>query len=105
MFGPARPVLCHAGVQPAVLHHGSADVHVTDHFPMHSNVLTHHKPEKIYTLLHCNKNPIYVFLFWELRGLSPYFHIHVSVSYVFIYSQDRFTYFLPQNRQINRGNI
>jgi hypothetical protein len=30
--------------------------------------------------VHCNENPIYVFLFWELRGLSPNFHIHVSVS-------------------------
>jgi hypothetical protein len=28
---------------------------------------------------HCNENPMYVFLFWELRGLSPNFHIHVSV--------------------------
>ncbi len=27
----------------------------------------------------CNTNPIYAFLFWKLRGLSPYFHIHVSV--------------------------
>jgi hypothetical protein len=26
------------------------------------------------------KNPIDVFLFWELRGLSPNFHIHVYVS-------------------------
>ncbi len=25
----------------------------------------------------CNENPIYVFLFWELRRLSPNFHIHV----------------------------
>jgi hypothetical protein len=24
----------------------------------------------------CEENPIYVFLFWELRGLSPNFHIH-----------------------------
>ncbi len=31
-------------------------------------------------LLHCNENPTFVFLFWELRGLSPNFHIHVSVS-------------------------
>ncbi len=23
---------------------------------------------------------MYLFLFWELRGLSPHFHIHVSVS-------------------------
>jgi hypothetical protein len=30
--------------------------------------------------LHCTGNPIYVFLFWELRGLSPNIHIHVSVS-------------------------
>jgi hypothetical protein len=29
---------------------------------------------------HCNENPIYVFLFWELCRLSPNFHIHVSVS-------------------------
>ncbi len=42
--------------------------------------------------LHCKENPIYVFLFWELRGLSPSFHIHVSVSH-FIYSQDQSTYF------------
>ncbi len=31
---------------------------------------------------HCNANPIYIFLFWELRGLSPNFHTHVSVSYL-----------------------
>ncbi len=30
--------------------------------------------------LHCNGNSVYVFLFWELRGLSPNFHIHVSVE-------------------------
>jgi hypothetical protein len=28
---------------------------------------------------HCIENPIYVFLFWELRGLSSNFRIHVSV--------------------------
>jgi hypothetical protein len=33
--------------------------------------------------MHCNENPIYVFLFWELRGLSPSFHIYVSVSDIF----------------------
>jgi hypothetical protein len=37
----------------------------------------------IYTV-HCNENPIYVFLFWELRGLSPNFHIHVSASDLYI---------------------
>ncbi len=31
-------------------------------------------------ILHCNENPIYVFPEKELRGLSPNFHIHVSVS-------------------------
>ncbi len=56
--------------------------------------------------LNCNENPIYVFLFWELRVLSPNFHIHASVSNLieFIYSLDRSTYFLQQNRQIDRGN-
>jgi hypothetical protein len=33
---------------------------------------------------HCNENPIYVFLFWELRDLSPNFHIHVSVRDLYI---------------------
>ncbi len=31
-------------------------------------------------VLHCKENPIYVFLSWELRGLSPNFHINVIVS-------------------------
>jgi hypothetical protein len=30
--------------------------------------------------IHCKENPISVFLFWELHGLSPNFHIHVPVS-------------------------
>ncbi len=34
--------------------------------------------------MHCNENHIYVFLFWELCGLSTNFHIHVSVSYLYI---------------------
>ncbi len=34
--------------------------------------------------MHCKENPIYVFLFWELRGLSHNFHIHVSVSDLYI---------------------
>jgi hypothetical protein len=33
---------------------------------------------------HYNENPIYVFLFWELRGLNQNFHIHVSVSDLYI---------------------
>ncbi len=34
----------------------------------------------ISALLHCNENPIYIFPEKELRGLSPNFHMHVSVS-------------------------
>ncbi len=34
--------------------------------------------------LHCNGNSVYIFLFWELRGLSPNFHIHVSKSDLYI---------------------
>ncbi len=34
--------------------------------------------------MHCNENPIYVFLFWELHGLTPNFRIHVSVSDLYI---------------------
>ncbi len=33
---------------------------------------------------HWNGNSVYIFLFWELRGLSPNFHIHVSVSDLYI---------------------
>jgi hypothetical protein len=35
-------------------------------------------------MTHCKENHIYVFLFWELRRLSPNFHIHVSVSDLYI---------------------
>ncbi len=34
--------------------------------------------------LHCNGNTVYIFLFWELHGLGPNFHIHVSVSNLYI---------------------
>jgi hypothetical protein len=49
-------------------------------------------------------NPIYVFLFWELHGLSPNFHIHVSVSDLYI---PRICphISLQQNRQTDPGNI
>jgi hypothetical protein len=33
---------------------------------------------------HCNGNSVYMFLFWELRGLSSNFHIHMSVSDLYI---------------------
>ncbi len=34
--------------------------------------------------VHCNGNFVYIFLFWELRGLSLNFHIHVSLSDLYI---------------------
>ncbi len=67
------------------------------------------KEQSIFNILrrqfwaHYNENPIYVFLFWELRGLSPNFHVHVSVSD--LYSQGRSTYFLQQIRQVDSGKI
>jgi hypothetical protein len=37
-------------------------------------------------IAYCNENLIYLFLFWELLGLSPNFnfHLHVSVSDLYI---------------------
>ncbi len=34
--------------------------------------------------VHCNEKPICVFLEKELRGLSPNFYIHVSVSDLYV---------------------
>jgi hypothetical protein len=48
-------------------------------------------------ILHCNENLINVFLFWELRGLSPNFYIHVFLSDLY---KDR-----SQNRQIEMVGI
>ncbi len=55
---------------------------------------------------HCNENPIYVFPEKELRGLSPNFHIHESVSDLYIPRIGPHI-FLLQNRQTNpnHGNI
>jgi hypothetical protein len=59
---------------------------------------------KVTTSVHtAMKNPIYIFLFWELRGLSPNFHIHVSVSDLYMYSEVCPHIFA--SRQIDRGNI
>jgi hypothetical protein len=53
---------------------------------------------------HCKESPIYVFLFWELRGLSPNFHIHVSVRNLYI-PRIRPHISLQQNRQTTPGSI
>jgi hypothetical protein len=55
--------------------------------------------------LHCNKNPICVFLFWKLRGLSPKFHIYVSVSDFFFIPRIGPHICLQQNRKTDPGNI
>jgi len=34
--------------------------------------------------LHCKEGPIYVFPEMKLRGLVPHFHIHLSVSDLYI---------------------
>jgi hypothetical protein len=55
-------------------------------------------------MLHCNENPIYVFLFWKLRGISPNFHMHVSMSDLYVPRIGPHI-FLQQNRQTDHGNI
>jgi hypothetical protein len=56
------------------------------------------------SIAHCKENPIYVFLLWVLRGLSPNFHIHVSVSDLHIPRiGPRIS--LKQNWQADPGNI
>jgi hypothetical protein len=54
-------------------------------------------------LAHCNENPIYVF-FSGNCGASVTYPDSCACER-FIYSQDRSTYFLQQNRQIDGGNI
>jgi hypothetical protein len=53
----------------------------------------------LYRTAHYKGNPIYVFLFWKLRGLSPNFHIHVSVIDLYIPRTGPHIS-LQQNRQI-----
>jgi hypothetical protein len=67
------------------------------------------KRELLVYCMHCNENPIYVFLFWELHGLSPNFHIHVSVSDLYI-PRINSTYCIwlqqnTENRQTDSGYI
>ncbi len=55
-------------------------------------------------LVHCNENPIYVYPEKELRGLGHKFHIHVSVSNLYIPRIGPHI-FLQQNRQTEHGNM
>jgi hypothetical protein len=50
------------------------------------------------------ENPMYVLSEKKLRGLSPNFHIHVSVSDLYILTIGPHI-FLQQNRQTDFGNI
>jgi hypothetical protein len=52
--------------------------------------------------LHFKENPIFVFLSWELRGLSPNSHIYVSVSDLYIPRIGPHIS-LQQNRQTDPG--
>jgi hypothetical protein len=72
--------------------HGSAD---QDPDP-HQNVMD---PQNC-----CKDNPIGVLPEKKLRGLSPNFHIHVSVSHLYI-STIVPPIFLQHNRQTDGGNI
>ncbi len=53
---------------------------------------------------HCNENPIYVFPEKELCGLSPNFHIHESVSDLYIPWMGPHI-FLQQNMQTDPEHI
>ncbi len=54
--------------------------------------------------VHYKEKSIYVFLFWENRGLSPIFDIHVSVSDLY-FPRIGPHISLQQNRQTDPGNI
>ncbi len=54
--------------------------------------------------LHRKEIWIYVFSEKELRGLSPNFHIHVSISDLFIPTLSP-PIFMQHNRQTDQGNI
>jgi hypothetical protein len=66
--------------------------------------VTQTKLQKQLLPLHCKEMSIYVFPEKELRGLSNNFHIHVSVSDLYIPTIGP-PIFLQQNRQTNRGKI
>jgi hypothetical protein len=58
------------------------------------------KVSPIYSLKHTAKKITFMYSFWELRGLSPNFHIHVTVSGLYIPRISP-----QQNRLIDPGNI
>ena len=53
---------------------------------------------------HCKEYPNYVFLYWELRDLSPNVHIQIYVSDLYIPRIGPHIS-LQQNRQTYPGNI
>ncbi len=73
-----------AGV-PSVSAPGAYHVESTRHaWPRAALSTWGHRRDVVRSRSHRNGNSVYISLFWELRGLSPKFHIHVSVSDLFI---------------------
>jgi hypothetical protein len=69
---------------------------------MYSNIaLSNLQRNQLFTM---QRNPIYVFPEKELRGLSPNFQIHVSVSDLYILRVGPHI-FLQQNMQVDHGKI
>jgi hypothetical protein len=78
---------------------------VPDIFRIKSNVLSPlNGPGRLNAVDALQRNFDYVFPEKELRGLSPNFHIHVSVSDLYIPVVGP-PIFLQQNMQTDRGNI
>ncbi len=46
---------------------------------------------------HCKENPICVLLEMKLRGLSPNFHIHVSVRDLYIEFNVQYSLYVPMH--------
>ncbi len=53
-------------------------------------------------ILHCNENPIYVFFFWELCGLSPNFTTFMFLRVIYIFPGS--VHIFP-NRRIGRSIV
>ncbi len=72
--------------------HVSGKSHLRDH------------PNVVSPPLHFNENPVYVFQEREVRGLSPNFHIHVSVSDLYTVLPGSVCLLLQGNMRTDPGN-
>jgi hypothetical protein len=55
----------------------------------------------LHHITHCNEDPIFVFTEKEFCGLSPNFHIHVSVSVSYLYFPRIWCTYFPQQNSRN----